>query len=86
VCCICILFSLGFGSDVYHIMTLCKVFSMNQLVRMKVKPQIKPIHSFDMQLRNFEHLLVSIFCGSQDFYRRNLYSTHYMCFSQTHRL
>jgi hypothetical protein len=59
---------------------------MNQLVKMKEKPQIRPIRSSDMQLRNFEHLLVSIVHGSQDFYNRNLFSTHIMCVSQTHGL
>jgi hypothetical protein len=58
MCCICILFPSGFVSDLYHIMTFHKVLSMNQLVKMKEKPQIRPICSFDMQLRNIEHLLV----------------------------
>jgi hypothetical protein len=74
------------GSDLYHIMTFCKMLSMNQLVRTKEKPQIRPICSFNMQLRSVEHFLVLIVRGSWDFYRRNLYSTHYMCFSQTHGL
>jgi hypothetical protein len=41
------------------------------------KTQRRPIHNLKMQLKTFEHLLALIVHGSQDFYRRNLYSSHH---------
>jgi hypothetical protein len=44
---------------------------------MKETPQIRLIYDLNMRLEKYEHLLALIVHGSQDFYRRNLYSTHF---------
>jgi hypothetical protein len=63
-----VLYSLfGFVGVLCLILTSCKVFFRIQLVRMKEKPQIRPICNLNMQLEISEYLLASIVWGLSGF-------------------